>query len=167
MRGLVILSLVGLLLSCSPSTQPKTSTQNYEEDLSAYRPEVPVLDEQVESGQTVPVVEVEYTPPTHHLRTEIDSVLAIKASLSEQKGYLQGFTIQVYTGRSREQANNAKNTVYDILLDERATVFYDQPMFRVKVGRYYTRLEAEKNLNLLKDSFPQALVLPERISLDR
>jgi len=91
--------------------------------------------------------------------------LRIKKARNEEIGYLPGFTIQVYSGRSREAANRAKNAVYDILLDEKATVSYDQPMFRVKVGQYYTRLEAEKSFNLLRERFSQALVLPQRISL--
>ncbi len=166
MRVLYSILLLVIVSSCSPTTQLFTSlSSSYEEDLSQYRPAVPKISIEEDRQQTANVEEVEYVEPTEHLRAEIDSILRIKVSRNLDIGYLQGFTIQVYTGRSRERANNAKRVVYKILIDEEVKVYYDQPMFRVKVGRYYTRLEAEKSFNQLRKRFPQALVLPERIPL--
>ena len=158
--------LSGLVLGCSPSTVPSNTTNSYEEDLSAHRPsgggETVVVEEPIELPERE---DIPYVEPTNHLKAEIDSIIRIKSARNQDLGYLQGFTIQIYSGRSREDANNAKYAVYEILEDEDPFVFYDQPRFRVKVGKYYSRLEAEKSLNLLKTRFRQALILPERIPL--
>lgn len=159
--GLLVF-LIGIQ-SCSPTTQPSSTTSRYEEDLSMHRPQVSGRIETVEQIQIPANQEIKYVEPTNHLKSELDSVIRIKSSKNLEVGYLQGFTIQIYSGRSREAANNAKYAVYEILEDERALVFYDQPRFRVKVGQYYSRLEAEKSLNLLKRRFRQALILPEKI----
>ncbi len=154
------------MAGCSPTTQPTSTSSRYEEDLSQHRPQVnsstpEIVELEVSNSEPVPFVE-----PTQHLKSEIDSVIRIKSSRNLETGYLKGFTIQIYSGRSREEANNAKYAVYDLLEDEEPQVFYDQPRFRVKVGQYYSRLEAEKSLNLLKTKFRQALILPERIPLE-
>ncbi len=165
MKGLLTILFLVIIGSCSPTIQQSTSSNTlYEEDLSRYRPFVSVSTIE-ENPKQLNAPDIAYIEPTEHLRTEIDSVLRIKAARNEEIGYLPGFTIQVYSGRSRDAANQAKNLVYKVLMDEEANVTYDQPMFRVKVGQYYTRLEAEKNFNLLRKRFPQVLVLPERISL--
>lgn len=166
MKVLLAISIIVAIGSCSPTIQQSTSSNTlYEEDLSRYRPSVPVSTIEENPKQVTNVEDIEYVEPTEHLRAEIDSVLRIKAARNEAIGYLPGYTIQVYSGRSRGAANRAKNLVYEVLMDEVGNVTYDQPMFRVKVGQYYTRLEAEKNFNLLRKRFRQALVLPERISL--
>jgi len=151
--------------SCNPKATQQASTANYEEDLSAYRPVIPEVTSAsaLESGS--PSMEIEYVEPTKHINAELDSILKIKAARSLEIGYLQGFSIQIYSGRSREEANNAKQAVYELLEDETAEVYYDQPVFRVKVGKYFSKLEAEPNFQALRKSFPQALVLPERIPI--
>ncbi len=161
----VILTVL-IISGCSPSIQQSTSSSTgYDEDVSSYRPVIPEMVTETENSATARIEDVEYVEPTEHLRVEIDSILRLKGARNEGIGYLPGFTIQVYTGMSREDANRAKNLVYDILIDEEPVITYDQPMFRVKVGHYYTRLEAEMNFNLLRKRFRQALVLPEKISL--
>jgi len=40
---------------------------------------------------------------------------------------------------------------------------YNQPKFRVRVGNYFSRLEAQKDLLRLKRPFPNAILVPEKI----
>lgn len=162
-----IVWLGSVLLACSPTTQPTTSTGSYDEDLSGLRPQVGSTQVMPDPVEEVEQEEIPYVEPTNHLRAEIDSVIRIKSARNQEAGFLPGFTIQVYSGRSREAANNAKYVVNTLLENEEPQVYYDQPRFRVKVGQYYSRLEAEKNLNLLKGEFRQALILQERIPLDQ
>lgn len=153
-----------LVYGCAPTVTRQTSTKKYEEDLSIHRPEIPESSEVIAAQIENPINSVPYVEPTHHLNTELDSVLQIMVQKNIEVGYLAGFSIQIYSGRSREEANRAKKTV-DGLLDEFAEVYYDQPVFRVKVGHYLSKLEAEKSFRTLKPYFPQALVLPERIPI--
>jgi len=169
MRFFSYLSFLIFILAikgCSPSSQPTSSANIYDEDLSIYRPKAVGSVEETTSVQSADNQTIEYVEPIQHLQTEIDSVLRIKAARNKELGYLPGFTIQIYTGRNRDEANRAKRLAYDLLIDQEPKITYDQPMFRVKVGQYYTRLEAEKSFQLLRKSFRQALVLQERIPLE-
>jgi hypothetical protein len=42
---------------------------------------------------------------------------------------------------------------------------YEQPKFRVTVGKYFTRLEAQSDLLILKRKFSAASLVPEKILL--
>jgi hypothetical protein len=42
---------------------------------------------------------------------------------------------------------------------------YEQPNFRVKTGKYFTRLEAEMDYAKVRQYFPAAIVVPDKIPL--
>jgi hypothetical protein len=46
-----------------------------------------------------------------------------------------------------------------------ANIQYQQPKFRVTVGKYFTRIEAQKDLVKLKRIFSSASLVPERIMI--
>ncbi|MDA0193733.1 MAG: SPOR domain-containing protein [Bacteroidetes bacterium] len=164
-RNQLLIITLTLVYSCAPTITRQSSTDKYDEDLSAYRPMIPESSEVTGSESVNKINKISYIEPTQHINDELDSVLTLMTLKNLEIGYLPGFSIQIYSGRSREEANNAKQAVYDLLEDETAVVYYDQPVFRVKVGKYFSKLEAEKNFRTLKDNFPQALVLPERIRI--
>ncbi|MDZ7646799.1 MAG: hypothetical protein U5K54_06215 [Cytophagales bacterium] len=51
------------------------------------------------------------------------------------------------------------------LPDMTANLQYQQPKFRVTVGRYYTKLEANEDLVRLRTSFTAAILVPEKIQI--
>jgi hypothetical protein len=79
--------------------------------------------------------------------------------------YTQGYRIQVYSGNSQEAAEKAKETVYRLDPNLEPEVIYFTPNFKVKVGNYYDRVEAYESLVKIRQAFPQALLLPERVSI--
>jgi hypothetical protein len=101
--------------------------------------------------------------PQNHIKSELDSVLStIRASRSEIE-FLNGFTVQVYSGNNREQANEIKTQVYQAFEEYDPEISYIQPNFKVKIGRFFDRLEANKVYTRVKAEFPKAIVIPERI----
>ena len=84
---------------------------------------------------------------------------------NRDKMYLT-YTIQVYIGRSREEANQIREKVYRILPDEEPVLIYKQPSYKVNVGKYFDKVDAYKTLNILKSNFTGAMLVPERNLLD-
>jgi hypothetical protein len=85
--------------------------------------------------------------------------------LNQNKKYIEGYTIQVYSGLKREDALNAKKTLATSLPNLETEVQYAQPNFRVKVGKYYDRINAQKDFLLVKRLFPSAIVIPDKITV--
>ena len=160
--GLILLLAVA---ACSPTATKNALNATYEEDISIHKNTypTPVYDAQ-KSRSSGPIVKPN-VEPTNHIRAELDSVLVKMKQSREDIGYIDGLTIEVYSGNNREKANEIKRKIYSLEIDHSPKITYDQPNYKVRVGEYYSRLEANKDLNLLKKKFESALLVPKRISL--
>ena len=82
-------------------------------------------------------------------------------------GEINGYRIQIaaYSGvNSKSQAEYAKNSFNSIFPYTRAYLIYTEPYFKVRVGNYYTRLQAYKDLENIKLTYPSAYIVPDKIS---
>jgi hypothetical protein len=68
------------------------------------------------------------------------------------------YKIQIYNGTSEESKKallqfRRENRNYD------ATIIFSTPAYKVWVGNFKTRIEAERNLNLMKKKYPNAILI--------
>ena len=157
----IVIGIAAALGSCK-ALSPSGSTTSYSEDLSANRPKI-------ETDTTAQVEQTEtraYVTPQYHQTSEVDTKLQEITSFNRTSNSAQGFTIQVYSGTSREEASQAKAQVYKILPDSRPQTRYEQPIYRVHVGEFIDRLEAQNTYAKLRVEFPQAIVIPTRIVIN-
>ena len=153
--------------SCGTAIPGKTNTGShkkaYSEDLSGYRPEPFVAEEQpidTLSLQTISdTISIEVSA---RLNTVLDSATNYASSTIK---YIDGFTIQVYGGDDRAAAQNSRLAlIRNFPLTEPRMVF-EQPNYKVRVGKYYTRLEAQNLFIEVKQVFPKAILIPARINI--
>ncbi len=82
-------------------------------------------------------------------------------------GEINGYRIQIaaYSGvNSKSQAEYAKNSFNNLFPYTRAYLIYNEPYFKVRVGNYYSRLQAYKDLETIKLTYPSAYIVPDKIS---
>lgn len=154
-----VLLIIGLsVVSLSAFAQKNKPVQ---EDLAALRPhfEPPVDTVKQDSN---PVRNVPVVTPHLTVNDKVDFVLDSIDRLKLLRKVIPGYTIQVYSGLNREEAGNTRKRLLEEL-DFRADLQYIQPKFRVRVGHYFTSLEAQKDLLRLKRSFPNSILVPESI----
>jgi hypothetical protein len=111
--------------------------------------------------QRTGIVEPKYT-----VNKTIDPILDSIDRINLRRNFIDGFTIQVYSGLNREDALNTKKQLATSLPDLESEVHYAQPNFRVKVGKYFTRLDAQKDYVEIKKHFPTAIVIPEKVAIN-
>ncbi len=161
-KYLTLLVLGLYTVGCTPKLVTQTTSDDYSEDVSAFRPKVEVKTEEEPVKETAMTKNRgSYVPPTHDIKTEMDIIMDSIAVHNQNKLYLT-YTIQVYIGRSREEANQIREQVYRALPEEKPMLVYKQPSYKVNVGKYFDRVEAYKTLTTLRASFPGALMVPER-----
>jgi hypothetical protein len=157
-------SILFLLFEFSCAAQ--LSNKPYYEDLSGNRPKFVNAED---STRKIPVKAPVQDPvlatvkPTKNVNAKVDVILDSIDRFNRTRKYLDGFTIQIYSGQNREDAMNAKQKMSNGAPDLTANLQYIQPKFRVTVGNYYTKLEAQKDLVRLKRIFSNAILVPERI----
>ena len=157
------LLLVVILLGCATKPGSQSQSSGYAEDLTLYRPHYPDPIPDTMKYDVVEREEVKFVEPTLAITAELDTLLDSIASYSRSRGFYTVLTIQIYNGTSSEEANEAKATAYKEFPDLFPKLVYNQPIFRVTVGKYLERIDANKMLRDLKRVFPSATLIPERI----
>ncbi len=92
----------------------------------------------------------------------IAQLLSLKMDLEQANKLTTGYTIQLYYGELNEA--NAKIKRYRSVYEAwPASIEYETPNYKVWVGNFATRLEADRALIDIKSNFPAAFILkPER-----
>ena len=152
---------------CAPPPAQSVDTGVYEENLAVHRtqyvePSYALYNVVNEDENTLTPL----TSPKNSIKTELDSVFSIVKNELNNVQFIRGLTIQLYTGNDRDNANNVKNRVYQTFDDLIPRVSYDQPNYKVRVGKYYNRLDANEDFTKLKKVFPQAILVPDRILIE-
>ena len=95
----------------------------------------------------------------------INELVAQKTEYSKEKNSYPGYKIQIYYGSEKE--------CYEIQEEFRAlfpeiptSIVFSTPQWKLQVGEYRTRLEADRSIAGIKEEYPAAIVLATNISLD-
>ena len=156
----VLIFLLSVSLGCAYAQRNKPIT----EDLASIRPHFTLPPDTSKHYAGNPVKNVPVVTPKMTVNDKVNFVLDSIDRLNLLRKVIPGYTIQVYSGLNREEAGNTRKRLTDEL-DMRADLQYVQPKFRVRVGHYFTSLDAQKDLMRLRRVFPNAILVPESIPL--
>jgi len=164
----IILGVAIAVQSCTPKVATSSSA-SYKEDLSKYRPDldeyIPLAVVKNKNDGDNAGEKISYPDPTNHLREEIDQIVDMTIDYNKSRNYVNGFSIQVYSGTEVREKDAVNLRVYERLGKTPKTTF-DSPLYRTKVGRYYSRLEANKDMRAIKKLFPLAVIVSEKFKID-
>jgi len=76
-----------------------------------------------------------------------------------------GYVIQIYYGMSQSKATSSRASFTELFPDTVTKVFYKQPEWKVHVGNFTTKLEAERMLVAVRKEFASAFVKKASITL--
>ena len=82
-------------------------------------------------------------------------------------GEIDGYRIQIaaYSGvNSKAQAESIRNSFNSMFPYTRSYLIYTEPYFKVRVGNYFTRLQAYKDLEKIRETYPSAYIVPDKIN---
>ena len=171
-RSLAALLLVALLAACSgprdttvepPPPPPVTGHPDYETfDPSAYNAEPP--------------------PTQATLEHDVPEVLmngSIEEVVSDAPRTVQGYRIQIFSSPDKASAENTREEAtnwwqvaredpdaLELLPNGLPTeVDFNQPYYRVRVGAFEYRQEAEQAIRVIQRRFPDAFIVPDIVTL--
>ena len=163
-RRLTFISILSLffILSCvnqKISISSNNDSRKYFEDLSFIRESENVSnstnDEKIVDKKNNLGIDI-----------ELDSILKIIKSEVDEEIFTDGYTIQIYLGDKREEAENTVQKLfeYDSLI--KSNTIFTQPNYRVKTGTFEDRFKANFEYKKLKKTFPNAIIIPEKIKIN-
>jgi hypothetical protein len=86
-----------------------------------------------------------------------------RTSVLTSNGKVKGFRIQITSTNNRDQAFNAKAAVQSRFPDQKVYTTYQAPLFKVRVGDFLKREDAEKVRKLLLSIFPDGMYVVEDV----
>ena len=97
----------------------------------------------------------------------LDSLISRRLELSRSPGgnavSSSGFRVQIYSGLEREKAYSEQSKFKALYPAVSTYISYIQPNYRVRVGDFRTRLEAQKFLNELRRHYSSLFIFAEKI----
>jgi hypothetical protein len=167
----LLLSFITLLYGCKPTQTTTQTTTVYDEDITKYLtkynavaiPQKITVENPVAQSSTQ--ITSTTATPKRHINSEMETILASLYEFSNNIKTVQGYRILVYSGTDREEALKIETDISSNL-QERAELSYDKPNFRVRVGHYIQRLEAYKTYAKIRKTYPNAIIVLDKVSIE-
>ena len=111
------------------------------------------------------------------IKSSTDSTLVIKSEsrykdlIERQKKLnlanttMAGYRIQIYFGGNRQKATEVKLDFSGRYPNLSSYLTYQQPNFKVRVGDFRSRNEAQKILNEITGIYPTSFIVPDEVKL--
>lgn len=172
MKYLLILNVFLTVLSgCKRNLTPTKSSvedqqiYNYEEDLSLVRPKYePHL---VEKGAPAPIPPAsKYVPQDEplHINAKVELVIDKIATKNKAKTSERGYRIQIFSGNNRSEYEQARGYVLQYFPSLETYVSYSQPTYKLKVGDFLSKADAESFLSSLQSRFVAAKIIYDNVN---
>lgn len=155
-----------MLASCKGTSKVSSSTpsKKVEEDLSKYMYKPKAADNSTKT-ETPTVVNTQGITFEKHINASINPIMDSIAVSNKRYHSAPGYRIMVYSGNSSEESAAVRKEVYEWSRDYEVYTQYKQPAFRVKVGNFQDRINANYVYSDLVKFFPNAVIIPDQIEI--
>ncbi|MCF6359474.1 MAG: hypothetical protein L3J29_01785 [Cyclobacteriaceae bacterium] len=136
------------------------SSSGYSEDLTSYLPADPIdsINEQEVLAEPTNI------DTTLIITARLDTALQIVNAYNTNKTrYVEGLTIQLYSGSDRSKAKEVQLKAFRHFPDSKPKLIFDQPNYKVRMDHFYTPLEAYPVYKSVQSKFGKAILVPTRI----
>lgn len=181
----VFLVVMVLVLGSCASSRPTVSNRSatdyngYNEDLSSVRP---IYKTPVAPASTTRPAGSETSAPASrrseprktsgpaeamHVNRRLDAVLDTIAIKNRSVRYAPGYRVQVYVGNQRQEVESIKLLIYQNFPELSAYISYTQPTYKLKVGDFMRRLDAERYYSSIRQLITSAQLQPDKVDIRR
>ncbi len=94
---------------------------------------------------------------------QADALLEQKAQCFDKHKVDYLYFIQIYNGKDLEEARRVLREYLIRFPDSKAIIKWENPEYKVWTGEYLTKWEVEKAMQLLREDYPDALIVYPKI----
>jgi len=98
----------------------------------------------------------------------VDLLVSKHIKINELNQGIDGFRIQIYFDSGNNSKTNAKS-IYDAFIAKfpniRAYLTFKAPNYKVRVGDFRTKLDAQRFLNVIITEYPSSWIIADQINL--
>jgi len=99
---------------------------------------------------------------------KVDILVAKHIQINQNKGGIEGFRIQIFSDSGNNSKNQAQATSDEFITkfpNINAYLSFKSPNYRVRVGDFRNRLDAQKFLLEITSDYPNAFIISDKINL--
>lgn len=155
-------------------TVRKTTALIPAEDLTKYRPTFAPAGAAPAPGPTAAAPRPATPPaskaapvPTSAVTTQVEQRLRDQAFTNQNVKYTSGYRVRAYLGLERAQAMTVRRQVISRYPEETDYITFKQPVYRLYIGDYTTKLEAVRGLARVRQFVPKAELEPMQVLLNK
>ncbi len=93
-------------------------------------------------------------------------VLTLYQTFANEKRTVNGYRIQLASDNNRQELLNIKAKFIQQFPDYSAYIEYSAPQFKLRIGDFTSRAEADNLLNEIRIFFPVAFIVPDKIIIE-
>lgn len=165
------------------SSRSATDYNSYNEDLSSVRPVysvtssgTPAITRPNASTPPATTAPAPRKPDVHkpgvllealHINRRLDMVLDTIATQNRSVRYAPGFRIQVYVGTQRQEVDATKLLIAQNFPELSPYLSYNQPTYKLKVGDFMRRMDAEWYYASIRRLIESAQLQPDKVDIRR
>ncbi|OFY14713.1 MAG: hypothetical protein A2X11_16850 [Bacteroidetes bacterium GWE2_42_24] len=100
----------------------------------------------------------------------IDTLLVRHIENNKANPTTEGWRVQVYFesgNNSKQLATNARDRFIELFPEQGAYLTFNEPYYKVRVGDFRTRMDAEGFRQMVITEFPNAYVVPDKVMYDK
>jgi hypothetical protein len=105
--------------------------------------------------------------PTGHVTVQVEQRLRDQAFTNQNVKYVSGFRVRAYLGLERDQVMNIRRQIISRYPDETDYITFKQPVYRLYVGDYVSKLDAARGLARVRQFVPRAELEPMQVLLNK
>ena len=98
---------------------------------------------------------------------KLDTLIDQNIEANKKANGIQGYRIQIFFGSERKSAQDARTKFLQLNPDVEAYMIYQQPYFKVRVGDFRTKLEAQPLFKKVLPEFDRVFIIPDKINLPK
>jgi hypothetical protein len=105
--------------------------------------------------------------PVAHVTAQMEQRLRDQAYTNQNVKYTSGYRVRAYLGLERDQVMNIRRQIISRYPDETDYITFKQPVYRLYVGDYLTKLEAARGLSRVRQFVPKAELEPMQVLINK
>ena len=98
--------------------------------------------------------------------SSIQKVITLYQTFAKEKRQINGYRIQLASNNSRQDLLTMKAKFIQQFPDQAAYIEYTAPQFKLRVGDFRGRGEADAFLVELRKAFPSGFIVPDKIVVE-
>ena len=188
LRNTMLFLSLSLLAACAatapvaPTTRAQTPVDTTRkpvagaptENVTKYRPVFtvptttsPVAPAAAAKPVAAPSAAKQAPTPTNHVTAQVEQRLRDQAFTNQNVKYASGFRVRAYLGLERDQVMNIRRQIISRYPSETDYITFKQPVYRLYIGDYLTKLDAARGLARVRQFVPRAELEPMQVLLNK